>query len=70
MTLTSTLIDTSAVPRSFKDGYHVVIIGAGLVGLATASLLREARYKVTILERDAELRTVKPPGCLKLKEPC
>ena len=42
----------------FKASFHVLIIGAGLVGLGTAILLRKAGYKVTILERDSELREV------------
>ena len=42
----------------FKASFHVLIIGAGLVGLGLAILLRKAGYKVTILERDTELREV------------
>ena len=43
----------------FKASFHVLIIGAGLVGLGLAILLRKAGYKVTILERDSELREVR-----------
>ena len=43
----------------FKATFHVLIIGAGLVGLGTAILLRKAGYKVTVLERDSEMREVR-----------
>ena len=43
----------------FKASFHVLIVGAGLVGLGTAILLRKAGYKVTILERDSELRELR-----------
>ena len=48
-----------------KPSFHIVIIGAGLIGLATAILLRKAGYKVTVLEQDTELRPVRlhPPTC-------
>lgn len=43
----------------FKASFHIVIIGAGLVGLSSAILLRKAGYnRVTVLERDPELREV------------
>ncbi|KAL8787320.1 MAG: hypothetical protein Q9195_007815 [Heterodermia aff. obscurata] len=47
--------DTDQSP-DFKASFHVLIVGAGLVGLGTAILLRKAGYKVTVLERDTELR--------------
>ncbi|KAL2037776.1 hypothetical protein N7G274_009501 [Stereocaulon virgatum] len=43
---------------SFKRKFHVVVVGAGLAGLATAILLCKAGYKVTVLEQDAELREI------------
>ena len=43
----------------FKKNFHIVVVGAGLAGLATAILLRKAGYKVTVLEQDAELREVR-----------
>lgn len=43
----------------FKATFHILIIGAGLVGLGTAILLRKAGYKVTVLERDSEMREVR-----------
>lgn len=42
----------------FPFDFHVVVVGAGLVGLTTAILLRKAGYRVTVLERDVELREV------------
>jgi 2-polyprenyl-6-methoxyphenol hydroxylase-like FAD-dependent oxidoreductase len=39
---------------------RIVIVGAGLVGLTCAILLCKAGYRVTVLERDAELREVSP----------
>jgi phytoene dehydrogenase-like protein len=41
-----------------RANFHVVIVGAGLVGLASAIFLRKAGYRVTVLERDVELREV------------
>lgn len=42
----------------WKAEHQVVIVGAGLVGLALAIFLRRAGYPVTLLERDPELRNV------------
>ena len=42
-------------PAKFKANFHIVIVGAGLVGLATAILLQMANYKITVLEQDTEL---------------
>ena len=43
----------------FRQTFHVVVIGAGLVGLATAILLNESGYNVTVLEQETELREVR-----------
>lgn len=40
----------------FRRNFHIVIVGAGLVGLASAILLRKSSYRVTVLEQDTELR--------------
>lgn len=37
---------------------HVIVIGAGLGGLATAIAISKAGHKVTILEQAAELSEV------------
>ncbi|KAL1966806.1 hypothetical protein VTN77DRAFT_3771 [Rasamsonia byssochlamydoides] len=44
--------------ETFPSNFHVVIVGAGLVGLASAIFLRNAGYRVTVLERDVELREI------------
>ena len=54
-----TLIQKNEIITDFKANFHIIIIGAGLVGLATSILLKKAGYKVTVLERDSELREVK-----------
>ena len=41
---------------NFKPTFHIAIVGAGLVGLATAILLHKAKYKITVLERNTELQ--------------
>lgn len=43
----------------FKNSFRIIIIGAGLVGLGTAILLRKGGFQVTVLERDAEMREVR-----------
>ena len=43
----------------FRRNFHIAIVGAGLVGLASAILLRKFGYKVTVLEQDTELREVR-----------
>lgn len=47
--------------NDFKQQYKIVIIGAGLVGLVTAALLQRMGFRTIVLERDAELQTVKLP---------
>ena len=49
-------MDTSG--PDFKGTFHITIIGAGLAGLVAAIALAKSGYKVTILERDGELREV------------
>ena len=44
-------------PSEFRRTYRTFVIGAGIVGLAIASLLHDAGFNVTILERDVELQT-------------
>jgi salicylate hydroxylase len=48
----------------FRRDFHVCIVGAGIVGLAGAILLRRHGFHVTVLERDETLRTVITPVCL------
>ena len=43
----------------FKPAFHIVVVGAGLAGLASAILLRKTSYNVTVLEQDPELRDVR-----------
>ncbi|MCJ1320099.1 hypothetical protein MMC15_005436 [Xylographa vitiligo] len=40
----------------FRGTFHITIIGGGLAGLVAAIALAKSGYKVTILERDGELR--------------
>ena len=44
---------------SFGSKFHVAIIGAGIVGLALASFLRQSSFPVTVLEADEELKEVR-----------
>ena len=44
--------------EDFKSSFHVVIVGAGLVGLGLAILLRKGGFKVTVLDKDLEMREV------------
>lgn len=55
-----TTTDHNHETANFNPDFHIVIVGAGLVGLELAILLRKAGYRVTVLARDAELRSVKP----------
>ncbi|NLG08201.1 MAG: FAD-dependent oxidoreductase [Deinococcales bacterium] len=41
---------------------HVVVVGAGIVGLASAYYLRRAGFEVTVLERDPEERATTSHG--------
>ena len=50
--------------EDFKTSFHVVIVGAGLVGLGTAILLRKGGFKVTVLEKDLEMREVGFEVCI------
>ncbi|KAL9617929.1 MAG: hypothetical protein Q9160_007295 [Pyrenula sp. 1 TL-2023] len=42
----------------FRSNFHVCIVGAGIVGLAGGILLRKHGFKVTIIEKDAEMHNV------------
>ena len=44
---------------SIKPAFHIIIIGAGITGLATAILLRKAHYKVIVLEKDDTITQVR-----------
>lgn len=54
-------------PQETTSIRSVLIIGAGLAGLAAAIGLRQSDYDVTVLERTAELQEVRfyPPVCTK-----
>lgn len=39
---------------------HILIVGAGLAGLASALALHQAGHRITVLERMAELGQVRP----------
>ncbi|KUI59747.1 3-hydroxybenzoate 6-hydroxylase [Cytospora mali] len=43
---------------TFQSGFHICIVGAGIVGLAGGILLRRHGFKVTIIEKDATLHTI------------
>lgn len=44
--------------NEFRDQHQVVIVGAGLVGLLLAIVLRQAGYLVTVFDKDIELKEV------------
>ncbi|KAI4097881.1 MAG: hypothetical protein LQ344_000153 [Seirophora lacunosa] len=44
--------------NEFRDQHQVVIVGAGLVGLLLAIVLRQAGYLVTIFDKDIELKEI------------
>ncbi|KAJ3579101.1 hypothetical protein NPX13_g1464 [Xylaria arbuscula] len=46
-------------PADLQPSFHVCIIGGGVVGLAGGILLRQQGFKVTVLERDLTLHTVR-----------
>ena len=50
--------------EDFKSSFHVVIVGAGLVGLGLAILLRKGGFKVTVLDKDLEMREVGLERCI------
>lgn len=64
--------DTAAAASGATTGKHVVVIGAGIAGLAAAAILKKAGCKVTILERErrvgGRLHSVDVPG-LKVPDP-
>ena len=45
--------------RQTKPSCNVLIVGAGLAGLATAIAIRRTGHQVTVLERMPELHEVK-----------
>ena len=49
---------------SLTDRFHsqsrVVVVGAGLVGLLLAIVLRRADYHVVVVDKDGELKEVRP----------
>lgn len=53
--------------RASKLPYHVLIIGAGLGGLAAAIGIKQAGRDVTVLEKMTELREVR--FCISLWNP-
>ena len=48
-------------PQNPAGPLHVVVVGAGLGGLAAAIATRQAGHSVTICEQAAELGEVPPP---------
>jgi len=44
-----------SVSRSVKQGFHVVVIGAGMSGLLAAIRLREAQIPFTVVEKNADV---------------
>ena len=56
-------------PSEFHANYQVAIVGAGLVGLLLAIVVRQAGYSVIVCDKDSELKEVNPmkhtyPLCL------
>lgn len=45
--------------RGFKSNFRIVIVGAGLVGLALAALLQKQGFQTIVLEQDESLKEVK-----------
>ncbi|KAL9597699.1 MAG: hypothetical protein Q9219_004956 [cf. Caloplaca sp. 3 TL-2023] len=45
-------------PNEFRDKYRIVVIGAGLVGLLLAIVLRQAGYSVVVVDKDNELKEI------------
>ena len=52
---------TMSAFQTQADPLHVVVVGAGLGGLAAAIAIRQAGHNVTICEKAAELSEVPPP---------
>lgn len=50
----------AASPTGFHTQFRVVIVGAGLVGLLLAIVLRRADYQVVVVDKDGELKEVSP----------
>ncbi|KAL8961199.1 MAG: hypothetical protein Q9193_002210 [Seirophora villosa] len=50
--------DVTSAANEFRDQHQVVIVGAGLVGLLLAIVLRQAGYLVTVFDKDIELKEI------------
>lgn len=50
----------AASSPAFHSQYRVVIVGAGLVGLLLAIVLRRADYHVVVIDKDSKLKEVSP----------
>lgn len=53
----------------FRSQFRVVIVGAGLVGLLLAIVLRRAEYHVVVVDKDGELKEVSPARSLYCHNP-